>query len=60
MVDEPDAAGLIDQALDVIALGYPYDGSPKEKAEWMVWLQNAMEKREGRVLAMIRKGLSEQ
>ncbi len=45
MTDERDPEDLIREAMDVVALGYPHDGSAEEKAKWMAELQAVMESR---------------
>ena len=59
MTDERDPEDLIREAIDVVALGYPFDGSPEAKAAWMSDLQRLLESREPNVRAMIRRGVRE-
>lgn len=41
----PSTEELIADALDVVAMGYPIDGTPEEKADYMVALQGLLEQR---------------
>ncbi len=56
---EVDPAELIGQALDVVALGYPFEGSVEVKTAWMVALQKMLEGRKAKVQTMTRKKFKE-
>lgn len=43
--DDPDPEELIRQAIDLIALSYPFDRSEAEKAEWLAAFRATMEDR---------------
>jgi len=57
MTPSPDKSvdKLIQEAIDVVALGYPVDGSEAEKAVFMVELRRLLELRAPIVRAEIRK-----
>ncbi len=60
MTDEnADPADLVGEIIDAVALIYPHDGSPEEKAAWMEMLQRELEARKDLVQEMIRKGVRE-
>jgi hypothetical protein len=60
MANEPDPEELIGEALDAIALGFPWDGAEAEKVEWMAQFRQFMEKRapivQAEMLRIIREG----
>ena len=59
MTDERDPEDLISEAIDAVALGYPYDRSPEEKAAWMAELQAVLESRAPITRAKMRSILGE-
>ena len=59
MSTSPTADELISQAIDVVALGYPFQGSAEDKAAWMAKLQAELERREAKVRAIIRSAANE-
>jgi len=59
MADEREPEDLISDAMDILALGYPLDGSAVEKAEWMAMLQKDLERRAPLVLEQMRRSIRE-
>jgi hypothetical protein len=57
MAEERDPEELINDAMDLIALGYPFDGTAAEKTEWMAMLQAALESREPMVAELLQRAL---
>jgi hypothetical protein len=56
---ERDAERLLSEAVDAIALGYPFDGSETEKAQWLSRLRNLLETRAPIIREQMRRIMRE-
>jgi hypothetical protein len=59
MPEDRDAEDLINDAMDLLALGYPFEGSAAEKAQWMAVLQADLERRAPRANELLRRVIRE-
>ncbi len=57
MSDEAEATKLLDDAIDALALGYPFDKSEAEKDAWISWLRDTLEVRGPAMRARMREFL---
>jgi hypothetical protein len=55
MAAERDPERLLSEAVDAIALGYPFEGSETEKAQWLSWLRGLLENRAPVVREQMRR-----
>jgi hypothetical protein len=59
MAEDRDTEDLISDEMDLIALGYPLDGTTAEKADWMAMLQADLELRAPRAVELLRRAIRE-
>ena len=59
MATEPNPERLLSEAVDAIAIGYPFDGSEAEKTLWLSWLRDLLESRAPAVREQMRRIMKE-